>query len=376
MASFKIGRIKGERGEKGESGAKGERGERGESGKNGTDGYTPCFAVGEIETLTAGSDAYVKIDASDAKNPIISFGIPRGENGASAQGDMAKSIYDKNGKNADIYEYADTLSKDCIKKSGGGFTGEVTAVSGEKEKLAVRNICLCSSPPTGAKNGDICIADVKNEESTLFLKDTTPGAIVLIEENGEDTEYIVCEKNYHKDNTVTLIRKYLLPCVCAYDRANRPPYAFSTSDMVLSTMFILCYGNYVKGLLENAEIESGVLRKVFLPSKNELEQMTYFLTNAKNTSVAQDTDVSTYLTRTRYASNQANAYAVIAGNETVGVVQGTEAYRLRPMIVLPEDTPVANAQTPSGAGFKLSEPKGGIYLFNAGMWEEVLHGYG
>ena len=45
-------------------------------------GETPEFTVGEVVTLEPGEKAWVKIDNTDLENPVISFGIPRGEDGS------------------------------------------------------------------------------------------------------------------------------------------------------------------------------------------------------------------------------------------------------------------------------------------------------
>ena len=52
----------------------------------GKDGVTPIFEVDEVETLPANQLAYARIDNADPEHPRISFGIPRGYDGADNGG--------------------------------------------------------------------------------------------------------------------------------------------------------------------------------------------------------------------------------------------------------------------------------------------------
>ena len=195
----------------------------------------------------------------------------------------------------------------------------------------------------------------------------------MIEENGTDTPYIICDKGYHGEGNVTLIRKYLVPCKCAFDRANYVSYAFSTSDVVLSTMFILNYSNYIKKSLLNIGIEANVSRKVFLPSLTEMNNLAYFKTNSKVAKISETLGGGLYLLRTPYGSGS-SAYSVHDSADTFIATKANAENYLRPMIVLPEDMDISNIAVSDTAGYKISEKKTGIYVFNAGAWGEVLHG--
>ena len=95
MASFNLGRVKGDKGDKGDTGAKGERGEKGEKGDTGArgiDGRTPVFAVGETVTISPEEEAHVELNSDDAENPVLSFYIPRGHDGRDAMGDMLSAV--------------------------------------------------------------------------------------------------------------------------------------------------------------------------------------------------------------------------------------------------------------------------------------------
>ena len=50
----------------------------------GATGDTPRLQVGEVHTVEPTDNAFVEINSSDKLNPILSFGIPRGETGKSA----------------------------------------------------------------------------------------------------------------------------------------------------------------------------------------------------------------------------------------------------------------------------------------------------
>ena len=85
--------LKGEKGEKGERGeqgpqgprgVQGERGIQGQAGKDGRDGITPNVQIGTVTTLEPSQEATVTIRGTK-ENPILDFGIPKGEKGADAQ---------------------------------------------------------------------------------------------------------------------------------------------------------------------------------------------------------------------------------------------------------------------------------------------------
>lgn len=50
------------------------------------DGVTPVFEVGDVESLPAYQNAYVRIDNADPEHPRIIFGIPRGYDGTDSGG--------------------------------------------------------------------------------------------------------------------------------------------------------------------------------------------------------------------------------------------------------------------------------------------------
>ena len=73
MASFNLGRIKGEKGDAGIPGERGTQGERGAQGAQGVSGFTPVFSVKEIITVEDNESARVEIESSDIKNPLLTF---------------------------------------------------------------------------------------------------------------------------------------------------------------------------------------------------------------------------------------------------------------------------------------------------------------
>ena len=98
MASFNLGRIKGDKGDKGDPGIKGDKGEkgdRGERGERGSDAPIPVFSVGTTSTLPSSMEAYVEIKTEDSENYVLNFSIPKGKDGNDASGDMNKSVYKK-----------------------------------------------------------------------------------------------------------------------------------------------------------------------------------------------------------------------------------------------------------------------------------------
>ena len=227
MASFNLGRIKGDKGDKGDTGPKGERGEKGEkgdTGERGADGRTPVFTIGETMTISPDEEAYAELDTTDIENPVLSFHIPRGHDGRDAMGDMLSAVYDSEGKGEDFYKYADSLFEKSLKKDEGTIE-KLTVGETDGKSAVVRNISMRSSLPETAVEGDICI--ITEEENSKKLGDCEVGSTMLIEENGEDTEYTIIAKDYHGENSITLMRKNVPPLGIKFSYQNRDTYCNS-----------------------------------------------------------------------------------------------------------------------------------------------------
>lgn len=154
MPTFDLGKVVGPQGPQGVKGDKGEQGVQGVQGVAGNDGVTPDIQVGAVTTLPAGSPATVTRQASspDAA-PVFDFGIPKGADAVNP-GDMMKSIYDTEGKQTDIFQYADGK----MPKTGGSFTGVVSVVSPASGTVkGTRNIFFGNGAPASSlgSNGDV-----------------------------------------------------------------------------------------------------------------------------------------------------------------------------------------------------------------------------
>ena len=86
MASFNLGRIKGDKGDKGDTGAKGDKGERGERGEKGSDAPIPVFTIGDTKTLPSSEEAYVELNTEDMLNPVLIFSVMTAWNGKVENG--------------------------------------------------------------------------------------------------------------------------------------------------------------------------------------------------------------------------------------------------------------------------------------------------
>ena len=69
-------------GEKGEAGPQGDTGPTGPAGDPGPTGATPNIQIGTVQTLEPGQQATASMTGT-AENPLLNFGIPKGENGDS-----------------------------------------------------------------------------------------------------------------------------------------------------------------------------------------------------------------------------------------------------------------------------------------------------
>ncbi len=364
MASFNLGKIKGDKGEKGDIGPKGEKGEKGDRGERGTDGFTPVFSIAQTQSLPYDSEPYVELDSTDAQNPVLRFHIPRGKDGNDASGDMQSTQYDKNQRKTDIFEYADKLSEDSFKKTGGTFIGQVRAYVSEPEDICVRNFSVAETLPTGAKNGDICV--LVKKKSNITLKDIELGSTVLIKEDGALHEYIVFSNDTKYSGSTALLRKNLLNSSVVYEKDNTNVYSQSDVDIFLNSVFINSLDERIRNELKQVQVEPNMFRSVFIASREDINSFNYF-ENGSAKSQADNGSGGVYWTRTRSGETGVYCYNTV-GDSTVFNASGN--YFVRPMIVLPCETYVENADTSSGIGFKVPDNRGGIYIFKNGEWSE------
>lgn len=366
MASFNLGRIKGDKGDKGDTGAKGDKGERGERGERGNDAPIPVFTIGDTKTLSSSEEAYVELNTEDAENPILNFSIPRGRDGKDAEGDMKSAVYDSEGLNQDIFAYARSLVDTCIKKDGGRLTGALDAGENAMAIPCVRNVSIASTLPESGANGDICI--IIEDENGKKLGECAVGTSFLVTEGGTESEYIIVGKNFHGENSVTLLRKHLTDIVLQLDANTRMSYIMSDTDVFLETMYINLFPERIRKLILLTPIENDFSRRCFLLSNTELSSMEYFSSEEQRSATKKDTTSRTsYFTRSLSDSN--NYYIVSATGSLTTFNKGSQL-PLRPAIVLPYDAEVVNTQYKSSPAVKLYDVPVGIYVFADGKWKE------
>ncbi len=366
MASFNLGRIKGDKGDRGDTGPKGDtglKGDKGDKGDNGRDGMTPVFSVGETVTLSSSEEAHVELDCKDAQNPVLSFYIPRGKDGKDALGDMIKEVYDTEGIGTDIYEYARKLADDCVKISGGTLGGALKAADCALSEGAVRNISVLSDLPQSGADGDICI--IFRDNNSKKLGECNPGDIMIIKENDEETPYIVVAKDYHTKNSVTLVRKYLYPVQSYYDHSRRGKYFMSDIDVFLETIYRNTLPDRVKNSLMSIETIRNIYRCCFLLDRSDLNNMDYFDSNL----VANVKGIGSAVYITREINSQGKVTCITTTGALSTVTQSSENY-FRPAIVLPSDFPVANIDDGDTPTVALHNTRCGIYVCLKGEWKE------
>jgi len=84
-----------------ENGVDGQNGQNGENGQNGADGAAATVQVGNVETLPAGSSAYV-VNTGTENAAIFDFGIPKGADGASGGGESNFVLIDYSSVTYDV----------------------------------------------------------------------------------------------------------------------------------------------------------------------------------------------------------------------------------------------------------------------------------
>lgn len=369
MASFNLGRIKGDKGDKGDTGAKGEtgaKGDKGDTGERGADGRTPVFSVGETSSISSSEEAYVELDTNDPENPVLSFYIPRGRDGKDAQGDMLAAVYDSEGVKQDFYKYAKSLSDGCIKISGGALSGALKAAEVSLGEGSVRNISFASSLPESAANGDICI--VSQEENSKKLGECIAGDTLLLTENSNTVPYIVVATDYHKEDSVTLIRKRLPENMVCFDKSERGEYPMSDIDVFLEGMYVSMFSQQVRNALLPVILENNICRHCFLLSKTELNEISYLSTVTNRIAYTEETEEKEeYLVRNVDSSNKAQI--VNTTGYTTVVSQSVRQY-YRPVIVLPAGLKVQNTEYNGLRAIKLPDAEAGIYVYRNGEWKE------
>ena len=366
MASFNLGRIKGDKGDPGDRGPKGDtglKGEKGDKGDNGRDGMTPVFSIGETATLSSSEEARVELDYEDSQNPVLSFYIPRGKDGKDAMGDMIKRVYDTQGIGTDIYEYARNLVDSCVKISGGTLSGALRAAESAVSEGAVRNISVRSDLPQSGADGDICI--ILSDANSKKLGECNPGDIMIIKENDADTQYIVTAKDYHADNSVTLVRKYLYPVQSCYKCSTIGKYFMSDIDVFLETIYRNTLPDRIKNSLMSIEIIRNIYRHCFLLDRSDLDNMDYFDSNI----VANVKGIGTAVYITRDINSQGKVTSVTASGTFASVPHDRENY-FRPTIVLPADLSVVNIDEGDTPTVSLHTTSCGIYVCLKGEWKE------
>lgn len=373
MASFNLGRIKGDTGpkgdsgEKGDTGAKGDKGDKGDKGERGTDGYTPVFSVASVETLPSSQNANVEVNTDDIKNPKLSFYIPRGKDGKDGAGDMQKAIYDTEGKNQDFFVFAQQLFEKCIKTDGGNLVGKLTAYEAKPSVRCLRNVIITENFPDDAAEGDLCIRTVPAKSKTLG--DCNVGSVLLVTEGTETVEYLVVGKDIPVKDGITLVRRYLPNYQMCYDSLMRSRYLLSSIDVLLENTYRPLFSQKIQEKMMTVMIDTYVKRHCFLLSHTEIGQLEYFVNNGKLASNNSSGSPLTYLTRTT-ASNQ-TVYAVNYEGLFTTISQGAMSY-FRPAFVLPKETIVENTEYKGQPAVKIPEEKAGIFVFEGGEWKECV----
>ena len=362
MASFNLGRIKGDKGDKGDTGPKGERGEKGEKGdvgECGRDGKTPVFTIGETVTIMPDEEAHAELDTSDAENPVLSFFIPRGRDGRDAMGDMLSSVYDTDGKGEDFYKYADSLFEKSLKKSDA-VVDKLTVGEADGKSAVARNISMRTSLPESAVEGDICI--ITGDKNSKKLGDCEVGSIMLIKEHDEISEYIVIAKDYHAKGSVTLLRKNTPTLAVRYNSQGNQEYTNSNLDLINSS-YVNRFPSEIRKNLISASINATASRFCFALSKEELEGIEYL---QEEENRMPENARNEYFTRTVYGDR---AYYVTSSGAIVFAYQSSSKY-YRPTSVLPSSLAVENTIISDSPAVKMADVKKGVYAFLGGEWKE------
>lgn len=369
MGSFNLGRIKGDKGDRGETGPKGDtgaKGEKGDKGDNGRDGYTPVFSVGGTATLAPGEKAYVEINTENPESPVLYFRIPAGFDGKDAMGDMLASVYDGEGIREDVYKYARDLFDGCLKITGGTLGGALKVPETSLAEAVARNISVRSDLPENGAEGDLCI--IINSSDSKTAGDCNEGDILLIEEKSGEEPYIVVAKNYHKKDSVTLLRQNLIDDKARFNSTKKSYYSMCDADVFLETMFTSLLDEKIRKKLILAEIEQNVYRRCFPLSRSEVSGMNY-LSEVENRVAKRKNQTSAEHYITRSINSQGSIVTVSASGDFSTTSYSTETH-YRPALVVPSDMQVVNTSYNEAPAVKLHKSECGLYAYIKGEWKE------
>jgi len=134
----------------------------------------------------------------------------------------------------------------------------------------------------------------------------------------------------------------------------------------LNSVFISSLDESVRSKLTDALVEPNTSRKVYIASREELSSFNYF---EGNTLKAQTDSGNNGVYWTRTPAGESSVYCYNTAGESA-IFGAAESRCVRPVIVLPCDICVENADTGSGMGYRLLDGMGGIYIFKNGEWSE------
>lgn len=262
--------IRGEKGSTGSTGAKGDKGDKGDQGvqgERGLTGATPNLTVGTVDTLTPNDDATVNITGT-AENPVLNFGIPKGDIGEVTNDDLTKlAIKDTaSGSVASFVSDVDNIPMNSVKvridpvQDLHGLDAPYPA-GGEKNKFNVSAITNVS-----AYNGTI----INNGDGTVTVNHTSGSSAINTGKNLSDLADLVVGSTYILSFTTTSSARYIYLGQPANAVWTSNTTRTITSDMLNSPVYLYANGdtNPESGVLSNIQIELGTTATAYAPYEN------------------------------------------------------------------------------------------------------------
>ena len=159
---------------------------KGDTGETGADGTDPTITVGTVETLPAGSNAYV-YNAGTEQDAIFNFGIPQGIQGSNANALSMPTVVDSlpvTGE-AGVFYFV-PKSYTTLVGTGDSFTMTISGDEGRIDSFVINGVCEQDTPPatiytmTGISTitidgtsytldlGDIELANVNGQKDYIY----------------------------------------------------------------------------------------------------------------------------------------------------------------------------------------------------------------
>lgn len=250
-------------------------------GEKGQDGVTPNFTIGTVTTLDPGQQVTVGI-RGDKENPILDFGIPRGQDGA---GGGANNNY---GGGADGGDTLPTVGSTLSLNPSGNYVGKVAVYGGT---VALRD--LANGSTSGVSRQEFNIHKLENSEQHQNLQNsinTTNNNVSTQSQRITNLENNSVRLNAQNRFTSKNIFENRSPIVDKYFSIKN----IATSDGVDEVTYDGQYYCTPSEGIESGRHVHWLLLPIYNSQPGDTVNVSHFIVNAGSKVLVSDVSTSTY----------------------------------------------------------------------------------